>query len=141
MVAGLGVRLSHADAARYSFLLGTPLIGAAAVLKVSQLFGFSPSTLLLVLVGMIVIGTTAFLNTRFLLKYFEAGHLSPFASYCWGAGLFSLLLFLTVRSWWGELVSAVLLRPKVLYCPFRIFAPCVPTKQILVRCLQCGDHH
>ena len=41
MVAGLGVRLNHEDAARYSFLLGTPLIAAAALLEVPQLAGQS----------------------------------------------------------------------------------------------------
>jgi len=97
IVAGLGVRLSHEDAARYSFLLGTPLIGAAAILEVPQLFGLPATTLLLVLIGMGVSGVAAFLSTRCLLKYFETGRLYPFAYYCWGAGLFSLMLFLTIR--------------------------------------------
>ncbi len=97
MVAGLGVRLSHEDAARYSFLLGTPIIGAAALLEVPQLFGQSAKVVLLVLVGMVVAGVAAFLSTRFLLKYFETGRLHPFAYYCWGAGLLSLILLLTSR--------------------------------------------
>jgi undecaprenyl-diphosphatase len=97
MVAGLGIRLSHEDAARYSFLLGTPLIGAAALLEVPQLFGQSASVLLLITVGMIVSGVAAFLSTKFLLKYFETGHLNPFAYYCWGAGILSLILLLTIR--------------------------------------------
>ena len=70
MVAGLGVRLNHEDAARYSFLLGTPLIGAAALLEVPQLAGQSMTVLLYVFVGMVVAGVAAFLSTRFLLKYF-----------------------------------------------------------------------
>jgi undecaprenyl-diphosphatase len=97
MVASLGVGLSHADAARYSFLLGTPLIGAAALLEVPQLVGLPASTLGLVLLGMGVAGVAAFLSTKWLLKYFETGRLHPFAYYCWGAGLLSLLFFLTVR--------------------------------------------
>jgi undecaprenyl-diphosphatase len=97
MVAGLGVRLNHEDAARYSFLLGTPLIGAAALLEVPQLFGQEASVLLLVITGMVVSGVAAFLSTRFLLKYFETGRLHPFAYYCWGAGLLSLILLLTLR--------------------------------------------
>ncbi len=97
IVAGLGVGLSHEDAARYSFLLGTPLIGAAAILEVPQLFGLPATTLLLVLIGMVVSGVAAFLSTKFLLKYFETGRLYPFAYYCWGAGLLSLVLFLTMR--------------------------------------------
>ena len=97
IVAGLGIRLSHEDAARYSFLLGTPLIGAAALLEVPQLFGQSVSVLTLILAGMIVSGIAAFLSTRFLLKYFETGRLNPFAYYCIGAGIVSLVLLLTIR--------------------------------------------
>ncbi len=96
MVAGLGVRLNHEEAARYSFLLGTPLIGAAALLEVPQLAGQSMTVLLLVLLGMVVAGVAAFLSTRFLMKYFETGRLYPFAYYCWAVGLLSLLYFLIV---------------------------------------------
>jgi undecaprenyl-diphosphatase len=96
MVAGLGVRLNHEDAARYSFLLGTPLIGAAALLEVPQLFSQSLQVLLLVLLGMVVAGVAAYLSTRFLMKYFETGRLYPFAYYCWAVGILSLILFLFV---------------------------------------------
>lgn len=96
MVAALGVRLNHEEAARYSFLLGTPLIGAAALLEVPQLAGQSMTVLLLVLLGMVVAGVAAFLSTRFLMKYFETGRLYPFAYYCWAVGLLSLLYFLFV---------------------------------------------
>ena len=94
MVAGLGVRLSHEDAARFSFLLGTPLIGAAALLEVPQLIGQPASTLLLVGVGMVLAGVAAYLSTRFLMKYFQTGRLDPFAYYCWGVGLVALLVLL-----------------------------------------------
>ncbi len=96
MVAGLGVRLNHEDAARYSFLLGTPLIAAAALLEVPQLNVQSTSVLLLVIFGMVLAGVAAFLSTKFLMKYFETGRLTPFAYYCWGAGLISLLIFVAV---------------------------------------------
>src|SRR5216684_2312509 len=96
MVAGLGVRLNHEDAARYSFLLGTPLIGAAALLEVPQLLGQSTSTLLLVGVGMVLAGVAAYLSTQFLMKYFETGRLDPFAYYCWAAGLVALIVLLVV---------------------------------------------
>jgi undecaprenyl-diphosphatase len=96
MVAGLGVRLNHEDAARFSFLLGTPIIGAAALLEVPQLNGQPSSVLLLVAVGMLLAGVAAFLSTKFLMRYFESGRLNPFAYYCWGAGLLALFLFLVV---------------------------------------------
>lgn len=96
MVAGLGVRLNHEDAARFSFLLGTPVIGAAALLEVPQLFGQSASTWLLVGLGMLLSGIAAYLSTRFLMKYFETGRLNPFAYYCWAAGIISLILLIFV---------------------------------------------
>ena len=96
MVAGLGIGLNHEDAARFSFLLGTPIIGAAALLEVPQLIDQPHSILLLVGMGMVLSGVAAFLSTRFLLKYFETGRLTPFAYYCWGVGLLSLFLLLAV---------------------------------------------
>ena len=97
MVAGLGVRLDHEDAARYSFLLGTPLIGAAAFLEIPQLIGQSAYVLMIIIIGVVVSGIAAFLSTKFLLRYFETGRLHPFAYYCWGAGLLSLALLLIFR--------------------------------------------
>jgi undecaprenyl-diphosphatase len=91
IVAGLGVRLTHEDAARFSFLLGTPIILAAALLKVPELFHLRGTVVILVIVGTILSGIAAFLSTRFLMKYFETGRLDPFAYYCWGAGLLSLI--------------------------------------------------
>ena len=41
MGGGLGVGLSNEDAARFAFLLATPIIGAAAMLKLPDLFGAS----------------------------------------------------------------------------------------------------
>lgn len=91
MVAGLGVRLSHEDAARYSFLLGTPIIGAAGLLEVPKLAGQSSYTWMMVIIGMVLSGVAAFLSTKFLTKYFEKGRLTPFAIYCWVFGLFALV--------------------------------------------------
>ena len=97
MVAALGVRLSHEDAARFSFLLGTPVIFAAAALEVPALFKQPPSVLVIVLAGMVICGVTAFLTTKFLMKYFEKGRLDPFAYYCWAAGLIAIVLMVFVQ--------------------------------------------
>lgn len=96
MVAGLGVRLNHEDAARYSFLMSTPLIGLAALLEIPQLVGQSATIWLYIVLGMIVAGITSYLSAKFLMKYFETGRLDPFAYYCWAAGLVSLILLVTV---------------------------------------------
>lgn len=96
IVAGLGVRLTHEDAARYSFLLGTPIILAAALIEVPLLLTQPASQLLFILLGMVVSGVAAYLSTKFLMKYFEQGRLDPFAYYCWIAGIIALILFFTV---------------------------------------------
>ena len=98
IVAGLGVHLNHEVAARYSFLLGTPLIGAAALLELPSLIGQSGSVLLLISVGMVLAGVAAYLSTRFLMKYFETGRLDPFAYYCWAMGLISLIILIFVMN-------------------------------------------
>jgi undecaprenyl-diphosphatase len=92
MVAGLGVRLSHEDAARYSFLLGTPLISAAAVLEIPQMIGLPAQTWYLIIFGMVVSGIAAYISTKFLTKYFEHGRLTPFAIYCYLFGAASLVI-------------------------------------------------
>ena len=96
IVAGLGVRLTHEDAARFSFLLGTPIIFAAGALEVPQLFSQTKFSAPLIIGGMILCGLAAYISTKFLMKYFEKGRLDPFAYYCWGFGLISLILFMTV---------------------------------------------
>ncbi|GCE18214.1 undecaprenyl-diphosphate phosphatase [Dictyobacter kobayashii] len=93
IVAGLGVRLTHEDAARFSFLLGTPIILAAAAVEVPALFHQNQFPFWMIIFGMVLSGIAAYLSTAFLTKYFEKGRLDPFAYYCWIVGLVSLALF------------------------------------------------
>ncbi len=94
MVAGLLRGLSHEDAARFAFLLATPVIAAAGVLKLPQLAGPSGHGVLgQVVVGSIVAGVAAYVSLRFLTRYFETRTLTPFAIYCVVAGLLSLAWF------------------------------------------------
>jgi undecaprenyl-diphosphatase len=86
MGGGLLVGLSNEDAARYSFLLATPIIGAAAALKLPELAGKSGHVIGTALVGAVCAAITAYLSVRFLLKYFETNTLTPFAVYCVIAG-------------------------------------------------------
>jgi undecaprenyl-diphosphatase len=99
IVGGLAVRLTHEDAARFSFLLGTPIIFAAAVLKVPELFHQHTFSFLIILMGMVISGVAAFLSTKFLMKYFEKGRLDPFAYYCWIFGLFAVIVFFLRHQW------------------------------------------
>src|SRR5438067_7166836 len=86
MGGGLLVGLSNEDAARYSFLLATPIIGAAAVLKLPELIGKSGHVIGTAVVGAACAAVTAYLSVKFLLRYFETNTLTPFAIYCVAAG-------------------------------------------------------
>jgi undecaprenyl-diphosphatase len=86
MGGGLLVGLSNEDAARFSFLLATPIIGAAAVLKLPELVGKGGHVIGTAVVGAACAAVTAYISVRFLLKYFETNTLTPFAIYCVVAG-------------------------------------------------------
>ncbi|MBV9174253.1 MAG: undecaprenyl-diphosphate phosphatase [Chloroflexi bacterium] len=89
MVAALRVGMNHEEAATYTFLLATPIIAAAGVLEIPQLFGMGSATLLPALVGGVVAAVAAYLSTTFLMRYFEKGRLDPFGYYCIIVGLLS----------------------------------------------------
>jgi undecaprenyl-diphosphatase len=94
MGGGLLVGLSNEDAARYAFLLATPIIGAANALKLPDLLGSKGAGLREpALVGCLCAAVTTFLAVKFLLKYFETNRLTPFGVYCIGAGLIATLVF------------------------------------------------
>jgi undecaprenyl-diphosphatase len=96
MAAGLFRGLSHEDAARFSFLLATPVILAAGVLKLPDLAGPMGAGIHgQVLAGSLASGVGAYLSVRFLTRYFETRTLTPFAIYCLVAGFVSLV-WLTV---------------------------------------------
>ena len=97
MVAGLVAGLDHEAAARYAFLLATPIIAAAGVLEVPILFQPAGRSILGdAVIGAILAGIFAYLSVRFLMRYFQSGRLYPFAIYCFIAGALSLI-YLTIR--------------------------------------------
>jgi undecaprenyl-diphosphatase len=97
MVAGLLRGLSHEDAARFSFLLATPVILAAGVLKIPDLFGpLGAGIHGQVLAGSLASFVSAYLAVRFLTRYFHTRTLTPFAVYCVLAGAGALAV-LTLR--------------------------------------------
>jgi len=94
MGGGLLVGLSNEDAARYGFLLATPIIGAAAVLKLPDLMGSAGNGVRgPALVGALAAGLTTYFAVKFLLKYFETNRLTPFGIYCIAAGTICTLIF------------------------------------------------
>jgi undecaprenyl-diphosphatase len=91
MATGLLRGFSHEDGARFAFLLATPVILAAGVLKVPDLFGpLGEGIHGQVLAGSAASFLGAYLSVRFLTRYFETRTLTPFAIYCTVAGLASL---------------------------------------------------
>ena len=94
MAGGLVAGLSNEDAARYSFLLATPIIGAAALLKLPELLGEQGNGVRgPAFVASLCAALTAYLSVKFLLKYFETKTLTPFAIYCVVAGAAASLYF------------------------------------------------
>jgi undecaprenyl-diphosphatase len=102
IVGGLLVGLRHEAAARFSFLLATPVIAGAAALEIPKLrhlpieagaAAVSGGTLW---IAGLVAGVTAYASTAFLMRYFrrreESAALDPFAYYCWAAGVLALVL-------------------------------------------------
>lgn len=93
MVAGLLANLTHEAAARFSFLLATPIILGAGVLKVPDLFTADALPHLpIYLLGGLTAGVAAFLSVAYLMRYFRVGRLDPFAIYCAAFGTLSLIL-------------------------------------------------
>ena len=88
MVAGLGRGLSHEDAARFSFLLATPIIMAAGLFKLPDLIGRNGDGVRgQILVGSVVAAIAAYLSVRYLTRYFRTRTLTPFALYCLAVGI------------------------------------------------------
>ena len=83
MGGGLIAGLSNEEAARFAFLLATPIIGAAGVLKLPDLLGSQGDHVRgQALVGALCAAVTAWFSVRFLLRFFETNRLTPFAVYC-----------------------------------------------------------
>ena len=94
MGGGLLVGLSHRDAARFAFLLATPIILAAAVLKLPELAGSQGDGVRgPALVGALCSAFTAYLAVKFLMRYFETRTLTPFAVYCLCVGTACAIYF------------------------------------------------
>jgi len=94
MVAGLVRGLDHEDAARFSFLLATPIILAAGVYKIPDLLGPNGNGVRgQAFAGAAVAAVAAYFSVRFLVRFFETRNLMPFAIYCLAAGIVSVIRF------------------------------------------------
>ncbi|HSX09159.1 MAG TPA: undecaprenyl-diphosphate phosphatase [Candidatus Saccharimonadales bacterium] len=93
LTGGLLTGLSHEDSARFAFLLATPIIGAASLLKLPELAHASGPAITAAIIGAIAAGIAAFLSVKFLTRYFQTNTLTPFAVYCTVVGSLLTLLF------------------------------------------------
>jgi len=88
---GLLAGLRHQEAARFSFLLATPVILGAGLIEVPELFhGNVP--IVEYAIAAVLSGIAAYISARFLLRYFRSGRLDPYGWYCIAAGAASLAL-------------------------------------------------
>ena len=94
MGGGLLMGLSNKDAARFAFLLATPIIGAAALLTLPELLGHHGDGVRgQAFVASLCAAFSAYLAVRFLMRFFETNTLMPFAIYCFCAGLACTIYF------------------------------------------------
>jgi undecaprenyl-diphosphatase len=83
MAVGLARGLDNEDAARYAFLLATPIILAAGLYKIPDLTGHNGNGVRgAALIAAIAAAVTAILTVHYLLRYFRRGNLNPFGFYC-----------------------------------------------------------
>lgn len=94
MIAALYLGFKHEAAARFSFLLATPIILAAGLLEVPKMLRLHAAGLDAVsLAAGLVAGLAAYFSVYGLMKYFhkyEVNALYPFAFYCVIFGIFAL---------------------------------------------------
>lgn len=92
IAGGLLQKLSHEDAMRFSFLLATPIIGAAALLELPPLFASGAAEIRIALAGAAAAAIGAYFSAKFLAKYFKTRTLMPFAIYCAAMGILGMIL-------------------------------------------------
>jgi undecaprenyl-diphosphatase len=97
LAAGLFSGHDHEAAARFSFLLGTPIILGAAVHEAPKILHSGGGWHTPTLVACVVAGVTAYASIAFLMRYFrkhDFDALDPFAYYCFAAGAIALGILL-----------------------------------------------
>ena len=93
MVSGLYSGLDNEDAARFAFLLATPIIFGAGLIELPSFFGNLDTHVRgQILVGGLAAGLAAYVAVRYLDKYFRDKTLRPFGIYCVSASLFMVAL-------------------------------------------------
>ncbi len=93
---GVSVDLNRDDAARFAFFLATPIIFAAALLKLPALIQYIHTGGIHIAgpfaAGFIAAFIAAYISARYLLTYFKTKTLAPFAWYCIVVGLIASII-------------------------------------------------
>jgi undecaprenyl-diphosphatase len=83
MATGLARGLDNEDAARYGFLLATPIILVAGLYKLPDLLGHNGDGVRgAAVIAAVAAAITAVFTVHFLMRYFKRGNLIPFGIYC-----------------------------------------------------------
>ncbi|MDQ6784580.1 MAG: undecaprenyl-diphosphate phosphatase [Actinomycetota bacterium] len=92
MVAGLVRGLDNQDAAKFAFLLSTPVILAAGLLKIGDLTGpLGAGVRGQIIAGAVVTFAASLFAVRFLTRFFQNRTLTPFGLYCVIFGIFMVI--------------------------------------------------
>lgn len=88
--------LNRPFAVKFSFLMSIPTVLAATLLEVIDAFktGLGGLSIWVCLLGMVVAGVSGYAAIRFLKMMAERNKFGGFAFWCWGAGLFALIISL-----------------------------------------------
>jgi undecaprenyl-diphosphatase len=93
MVSGLYSGLDNEDAARFAFLLATPIIFGAGIIELPSFFSNLDTHVRgQILAGGLAAGLAAYVAVRYLDKYFRDKTLRPFGIYCVSASLLMVAL-------------------------------------------------
>ena len=83
MATGLARGLDNEDAAKYSFLLATPIILLAGLYKIPDLLGHNGNGVRgAAVIASVAAAITAVITVHFLMRYFKTNNLIPFGIYC-----------------------------------------------------------
>ena len=96
IAAGLARGLRRAAAARFSFLLATPIVLGAGVFKILDLAqaGSLSAQVPALAIGFLIAGVVALGCIHFLMRYLQSRRLYSFAIYCASAGVACLVVWL-----------------------------------------------
>jgi len=92
MTTGLLRGVTREGAAKFSFLLSTPIILGAAMVKLPHVISHSSMITLSFLIGMLVSCVTGIISIGFLLRYVRTKNFLPFAWYRFTLGTLVLIM-------------------------------------------------